>query len=212
MINPNHIILFQGDSITDAGRSRMNSGPLFGDDLGYGYPRLISNRLLTENSEYNLKFFNRGVSGNRIKDMAYRWEQDAIQLKPDMISILIGVNDTWNYLFSGLGASPGEYHSVFKELLESTTSRLPNVQLILCEPFLLLTGEVSEAWREDIGERQETVRVLAREYDGVFIPFQSALNDASQKVPARQLLDDGVHPTGLGHKILADCWLNNVMN
>jgi lysophospholipase L1-like esterase len=211
MIKPKNTILFQGDSITDTGRSRITAGPLSSIDLGFGYPRIIADHLQKEYTDCQLNFFNRGVSGDRIRDMAYRWERDTIDIQPDLISILIGVNDTWNYLFSGMGSSPEEYSLVYEELLNATIGSLPDVQLVLCEPFLLITGEVSQEWEEDLVVRQESVKRLAREFGAVFVPFQSALNAASQQIPARQLLDDGVHPTDQGHEVLAGCWLDSVL-
>jgi len=211
IVKPHSTIHFQGDSITDAGRSRMAFGSNIGDDLGFGYPRLISDQLLADYQDHHLQFYNRGISGNQIRDMVYRWERDAFQLQPDLISILIGVNDTWNYLFLGMGSSPEKYRSIYKDLLRDTRSRLPDVQLVLCEPFVLITGEVSHKWFEDLTLRQSAVKELAREFEGIFVPFQSALNDATAQLPANQLLDDGIHPTERGHKVLADCWIKSVL-
>ena len=211
LIKPNNIILFQGDSITDAGRSRMAVGPNSGNSLGFGYPRMIADRLLAENQYQHLRFYNRGISGDRIRDMKYRWERDTFQLLPDLISILIGVNDTWNYLFSGMGTSPGEYRTGYQDLLRDTRSRLPDVQLVLCEPFILITGEVSNEWAEDLTLRQAAVQDLVCEFGGIFVPFQSALDNATGQIPAGQLLEDGVHPTEQGHRVLADCWMKTVL-
>ncbi len=208
----NSVILFQGDSITDAGRSRMTAGPSSGDDLGFGYARLIADRLHSEDHAQQLLFYNRGVSGDRIKDMAHRWERDSLHLEPDLVNILIGVNDTWNYLYTGMGSSPEEYLAVFRQILKNTRASLPDIQLVLCEPFILATGEVTGEWEKDIIHRQTAVRTLAAEFDAVFIPFQSALDSAAINTPLHHLLDDGVHPTEQGHRILADCWIEAVLS
>jgi len=211
LIKPHSVILFQGDSITDHGRNRSAFGPNGGDDLGFGYSRLIADRLLDDFRGEHLQFYNRGVSGDRINDLARRWENDSLRLLPDLISILIGVNDTWNYLFSGLGTDPEEYGLEFRRILELTRQRLPDVHLVLCEPFILITGTVTGEWVDDISLRQQAVKGLAQEFDAIFMPFQAALDQAAAINPPHQLLDDGVHPTGQGHRVLADCWTQTVL-
>jgi len=211
-LKPHSVILFQGDSITDTGRSRLAFGPNKGDDLGFGYPRMIADQLLAENQGQYLQFYNRGISGDRIRDLEDRWERDTLKLGPDLLSILIGVNDTWNYLFSGLGSSPEEYRIVFQKLLELTLHRFPDVQLALCEPFILLTGEVNEEWEEDLVLRQESVVELAKKFGAIHVPFQHALNNTASQVTPHLLLEDGVHPTEKGHQLLADCWLKTVFD
>jgi lysophospholipase L1-like esterase len=209
-LKPHSVILFQGDSITDTGRSRLSFGPNTGDDLGFGYPRRITDRLLAENLDQYLQFYNRGISGDRIRDLENRWERDTLKLMPDLLSILIGVNDTWNYLYSGLGSSPEEYRNIFQGILEQTLQRLPDIQLVLCEPFILLTGEVNEEWEEDLVLRQDSVAELAKQFGAIHIPFQDSLNEAARQTSPHLLLDDGVHPTDKGHQVLADCWLKTV--
>ena len=210
-LKPHNVILFQGDSITDAGRSRQVVGPSTGDKLGFGYARLVADHLQTTFQDDYLQIYNRGISGDRIRGLADRWEKETLRLQPDLVSILIGINDTWNYLYTGIGASPQDYQIIFQEILDQTRQRLPSVQLVLCEPFILPVGEVNSEWKEDLQIRQEGVRGLAKQYDAAFVPFQSVLNQAAKDIPARQLLDDGVHPTPQGHRILADCWLKTVV-
>jgi lysophospholipase L1-like esterase len=210
--NKIHSVLFQGDSITDAGRSRMATGSNLPDSMGFGYPRLIMDHILEEFPDQGLRFYNRGVSGNRIQDLASRWSQDALRLEPDLISILIGINDTSIYLYMGLGTSPEGFRRIYHQILQSTRNARPESSLVLCEPFMLLTGEVTEEWDEDISQRQSCVQELAEEFDAIYIPFQTALNQAvSNGMPPHQLLEDGVHPTQRGHRLLADCWIENVL-
>lgn len=209
--NPHSVILFQGDSITDAGRSRTSIGPNSPQGMGTGYPRLIADSLLNRTPDRYLQIYNRGISGDRIQDLARRWEGDTLQLMPDVLSVLIGVNDTWNYLFLGIGSSPEGFHNIYHKLLEGTRQRLPDIRLILCEPFLLVTGQVTDDWLEDLSHRQSSVFELAREFEAVFIPFQTALDqEVAAGTPPHQLLDDGVHPTQKGHQVLADCWVDTV--
>ena len=211
LIKPHSVILFQGDSITDAGRSRQAIGPNNPDGLGNGYPQLISEHLWEGYPDHHLQIYNRGVSGDRIRDLAQRWQNDSLRLLPDIISLLIGVNDTWNYLYLGLGSDPQDYQKVYRKLLQDTRQWLADAQFILCEPFVLITGEVTGEWMSDINERQEITRGLAREFSGVVVPFQSALDRAAEDIPPYKLLEDGVHPTELGHRILADCWIEAVL-
>jgi lysophospholipase L1-like esterase len=211
-IKPHSVLLFQGDSITDAGRSRMSVGPNSPEGMGYGYPRLVMEQLLRHSPEQYLQFYNRGVSGDRLQDLTRRWPHDTLRLGPDLISVLIGVNDTWNYLYLGIGSSPDRFQRVYRQLLTDTRAQLPRTILVLCEPFVLLTGEVTEEWDEDIYRRQTAVRGLAEEFEAEFVPFQSALDKAvSEGLPANGLLEDGVHPTEQGHSLLADCWLESVL-
>lgn len=212
LIKPHSVLLFQGDSITDVGRSRMPVGPNSPDGMGFGYPRLVMDQLQENFPDHYLQFYNRGVSGNRVQDLVRRWPQDTMRLIPDLISILIGVNDTWNHLYLGIGTNPEGFQRLYRQLLEQTLIRLPNTKLVLCEPFVLFTGEVTEEWRVDIRQRQTAVRILADEFEALFIPFQSALDKKVEGgIAPHHLLDDGVHPTEKGHRLLADCWLNTVL-
>jgi len=209
-LNPHNVILFQGDSITDAGRTRSRIGPNSLDGIGFGYARFITDFLLKENPDNFYQFYNRANSGDQIHNLAYRWEQDALRLMPDVISILIGVNDTWNYVELGLGSDLETFQRIYREILTNTREILPKVQLVLCEPFLLLVGEVDQAWIADLKLRQDIVRGLAEEFQGVFVPFQAALNQSAREVPPSHLLEDGVHPTRKGHVVLHENWLTSV--
>jgi lysophospholipase L1-like esterase len=208
---PHSVILFQGDSITDANRTRSRIGPNSPDGLGFGYTRKIADSLLENYPDHYFQLYNRGISGDRIQDMKSRWEADSLRLLPDLISILIGVNDTWNQVMLGMGSDPEQYQAMFHKILTETRQSLPYTRLVLCEPFLLLTGEVTRDWSADITRRQDFVRDLADEFNAVFVPFQSALDQATQQVSPDQLLEDGVHPTDRGHQVLADCWIKTVL-
>lgn len=209
-LKPHSVLLFQGDSITDTGRSRRAIGPNNPQGLGDGYPRLISTYLLEKYPDHHLQIYNRGVSGDRIRDLAQRWQHDSLRLVPNIISLMIGVNDTWNYLYMGMGSSPDDYLVVYRNILKTTQHQLPDIKLILCEPFVLITGEVTDEWLDDIKQRQEIVHTLVEEFNGVLVPFQSALQKAAEDITPQKLLGDGVHPTELGHRVLADCWITTV--
>jgi lysophospholipase L1-like esterase len=208
---PNQLILFQGDSITDCGRDRSpdvkdNDGPA----LGCGYAGMVAARSLADHPRLGLRFLNRGNSGHRVVDLYARWKMDAINLQPDILSILIGVNDTWHEFSSGNGVEPERYAQVYRMMLELTLQRLPDVRLVLCEPFILTCGVVIPAWAEDMRQRQRHVQDLAREFGAVFVPFQEMFNEACQHAPAEYWLPDGVHPSPAGHAKMADLWMETL--
>jgi lysophospholipase L1-like esterase len=202
-------ILFQGDSITDCGRNRDVTWP--NDGLGQGYANLAASRLLADLPAKGLEFFNRGISGNRVVDLYARWKVDALNLRPDVISILIGVNDTWHEYGSQNGVEPARYADIYRMLLQWTCKELPQVKLVLMEPFCLVTGEaVTDAWLEEMAERGKIVSALADEFGAIFVPLQDKLNAATEKAPVRYWLRDGVHPAPAGCALIADAWVDAV--
>jgi lysophospholipase L1-like esterase len=210
MINNNDILLFQGDSITDCGRNKEIAEPNNYDALGNGYAKNISYDVLTRYAGLKIKCYNRGISGNKITDLTARWNRDAINLKPDIISILIGVNDTWHGKNHNDGVSVERYAQYYKMLLDFTMQELPDVKLVLCEPFVLLSNlknwAVSEDWLPEIEARSRIVQQLAKDFDATFVPFRKELDEALKKAPPEYWLGDGVHPTHTGHKLMANAW------
>jgi lysophospholipase L1-like esterase len=172
------IILFQGDSITDAGRSKGGEGHQY---LGYGYVNQIAGRLGLQYAEAGHRFINRGISGNRVSDLYARWNEDAISLQPHVISFLIGVNDAWRIARGLPDGATDRFERAYRHLLEETAEVLPGAGLVLCEPFVL-TGSVTEANWESFKHRMEgygqVVRTLAEEYDGVFVALQQPFDQA----------------------------------
>lgn len=203
-------ILFQGDSITDAHRHKEILEANNPAALGSGYVNGIASRLLKEQSEQNLEFINRGISGNRIVDLYARWKMDAVNLKPDVLSVLIGVNDTWHEFSSQNGVELDRFETIYDLLLSYTREKLPKVHLVLCEPFCLHCGVVTEAWLEDIAKRQDIVQRLAKVHGATLVPFQAAFDKAQQHAPAAYWAKDGVHPSPAGHQVMAECWLETV--
>ncbi len=197
-------ILFQGDSVTDAGRGLAKD---FNHDLGLGYPFLISARLRCDHPEKNYVILNRGISGHRSVDLYARWKIDTINLKPDLLSILIGVNDTWHEFACKNGVEVPRYEQFLRMLIEWTKKDLPETKIVLIEPFVLNFGAVADAWLPEMKERGEVVRKLAAEYGLTFIPMQSIFNEALKKAPAEFWLKDGVHPTTEGFQLMADAWI-----
>ncbi|HTN76170.1 MAG TPA: SGNH/GDSL hydrolase family protein [Pirellulaceae bacterium] len=197
-------ILFQGDSITDGNRGR-NADP--NHILGHGYQFIIAAKHGGDFPELNLTFLNRGISGNKVTDLAKRWQKETLDLKPDLLSILIGVND------NSAGLPIDEYEATYDRLLADTQAANPKIKFILCEPFSLPVGGVKakvDAWVTSLKARQAVVAKLAKKYDAVFVPFQAAFDDACQRAPAEYWIWDGVHPTYSGHQLMADAWLQAV--
>ncbi len=202
-------ILFQGDSITDAGRGREVEDANF--QLGSGYAFVAASEMLFKHPEKDLLFYNRGISGNRVVDLYARWKIDAINLAPDVISIMIGVNDTWHEYGRQNGVEPERYEQIYRMLLDWTLKELPEVKLVLMEPFCLVTGEaVTEEWLLEMGERSAIVKKLAAEYNTVFVPLQDKFNAALDKAPVSYWLRDGVHPAPAGCALIAEAWLEAV--
>ena len=207
MFEAGSTILFQGDSITDTQRNRDFNQPNHGDALGRGYVNLIASTMLHRHPTHGLKFFNRGISGNRVVDLYARWRSDAINLAPDVISILIGVNDTWHRFRANNGVEVARYAQVYRMLLEYTLEQLPTVQLVLCEPFVLPCGVVEPAWQEEMAARQAVVKALSVEFGTHFVPFQAHFDQVANAPSPAYWLGDGVHPSPAGHHLMAEAWL-----
>lgn len=203
-------ILFQGDSITDGGRSRNDD---LNHVLGHGYAYLISSRLGMELAGRQKKFYNRGISGNRASDLYARWNEDTLSLQPDLISILIGVNDAWRSMNGEAKGYTDRFARAYRHLLEETREVMPETGLVLMEPFILKTGATLDKWDEWeklMTDYQEQVRDMAEQFGAVWVPLQQTFNAALQKADASYWLWDGVHPTAAGHELIARQWLSVV--
>lgn len=208
MISPNDVILFQGDSITSCCRNHEVTVPNNTAGLGSGYVQFAGAELLAKNP--GISVYNRGISGNRVVDLYARIKSDLINLRPDLVSIMIGVNDTWHEVRDKNGVEVPKYERVYRDLLAETRAALPNVRLVLCEPYVLRCGVVTDEWIVQMDQRRAITAKLAREFDAIFVPFQSALNDALRIAPPEHWTCEGVHPTPAGHFILAQTWLKYV--
>lgn len=210
MILPNQTILFQGDSITDCGRNREAAGtPNDLTALGQGYAMMAAAELLSTRPADGLRVFNRGISGNRIVDLYARIKGDILNLKPDLLSILIGVNDTWHGKNPDWnnGVAIPKYERIYRDLLNEVREALPSVKFVLCEPFVLRCGVVRDDWVEEIDQRRAVVAKLATEFDALLVPFQSLFDEAVKFAPPEYWALDGVHPSAAGHHLMAKCWL-----
>ncbi|MDR0396386.1 MAG: SGNH/GDSL hydrolase family protein [Oscillospiraceae bacterium] len=202
---PNDTILFQGDSVTDCGRSRQDD-----NYLGSGYPAIIKSYLDAERPEFGIRVVNRGVSGDRAKDLASRWDNDCVAVNPDIISILIGINDTWRRYDSNDPTGVDSFARTYRGLLERAKTQTKARSIILMDPFVLPTPEDRREWRVDLDPRINAVRDLAREYKAVYVPLDALFARASIKLGCAALAADGVHPTPVGHALIARQWIKAV--
>lgn len=202
-------ILLQGYSITDAGRSRKAEATA--NDfamLGGGYAKLIAYYLLSKYADKELQIYNRGISGNRVPDLQGRWQKDCIDLKPDVISILIGVNDIWRTFDRGSTATAQDYADQLNALLKTTKDALPNAQLIICEPFVLRCGAVSDKWFPEFDKRRAVAKAAAKSAGAFFVPFHEMFEAAvAAGSPPKHWAGDGVHPSQHGQGLMAARWL-----
>jgi len=207
-LGKDNIILFQGDSITDAGRERENSSFNNAEALGSGYAMLAAASLLDKYAPLNLKIFNRGISGNKVYQLAERWDKDCIDIKPDVLSILIGVNDFWHTLNGDYNGTVEIYRKDFIALLERTKKALPGIKLIICEPFAVAgIKAVNEKWYPGFYGYQKAAKEIASSFGVLFIPYQSIYDEAQKRAPGVYWTGDGVHATLAGAQLMAQAWL-----
>jgi len=210
MPNNTLTVLFQGDSITDCDRNRDGCAPNELSGLGTGYAMMAGTGILADHPGRNPQIINRGISGNRVVDLYARWKPDAIHLRPDLISILIGVNDTWHEFGSGNGVEIDRFRSIYWMLVEWTRRVLPDTQLALCEPFVLPCGVVGEGWRDEIDQRREVVAELASGFHCLHVPFQTMFDEALGEAAPGYWAPDGVHPSPAGHARMASLWRHTI--
>jgi acyl-CoA thioesterase-1 len=203
LIKSDDRILFTGDSITDCGRDRANPS-----HLGFGYAAFTAARLQAELAAPQVKIFNRGISGNRVSDLLKRVDADLLDLKPTVVSILIGINDTWRRYDSNDPTDAKSFARDYHTLLETITTKL-EARVVLLEPFLLHVPDDRHAWREDLNPKIDVVRKLAVEFGTELVSLDGIFAQAATQAPAAYWAGDGVHPSPAGHALIADAWLGN---
>ena len=223
-------ILFQGDSITDCSRYRKatdakqetialwSCGRPFKKvtAMGEGYPKLVSEELATKASGA-YKFYNRGVGGDRIPDVYARIVKDIIKLKPDYMSLLVGVNDVWrNFDSDGTGTGTARFEKVYNILIEELKEELPELKMIIMGPFLLHGSagdnrpdepDRFERFSAGVAELADITKKLAEKHGLKFVDLQAMFDEAVKTTPAIELTGDGVHPTLKGHELIKNEWL-----
>lgn len=205
MLKKDAIVLFQGDSITDCGRDREDNSA-----MGNGYAMMSAAWYQALHPERNTTFLNRGISGNRVEDLMKRWEQDCLDLKPDVVSILIGINDTWRRYDSNDPTSAETYYQNYRVILSQVKDVL-DAHIIVCEPFLLpVTDAQKKLWREDLDPKIQAARELSRDFHATYIPFDGIFAAACAVQTPEFWAADGVHPTPAGHALMAKHWLEAI--
>ena len=207
------LILFQGDSITDAGRVKE---PGKEANKGYGYANMVAGEI-GANEPYKYKFLNRGISGNRVVDLFARMRKDMINIKPDYMSILIGVNDVWHEYTGQDGVSAEKYELVYSLMVEELLRTIPSLKIMILEPFVL-PGSATENTEEhparwdyffkEVPLRAAAAKRVAEKFNLPFVPLQEMFTLANASAPKPGYwLRDGVHPTQAGHTLIKRAWL-----
>lgn len=193
--------LFQGDSITDASRDDDND-----DSLGCGYAFLLASDLL-KNKKDEFRFINRGNSGDRITDVYVRIKEDIINLKPDMMSILIGVNDVSHELTQNCGVTPEKFEKIYSMLIEEVTEALPEIKIFILEPFIMKGIHTEARWDEFSSEVHKMAKAsenIAKKFNLEFIPLQDKFDAAAADGNHRYWSVDGIHPSAAGHQLIKE--------
>ncbi len=200
-------VLFQGDSITDAGRDRGDYYANAPAGLGNGYVRLAVAHLLGSEPAMRYRFYNRGISGDKVFQLSDRWDDDCLNLKPDVLSILIGVNDFWHSLADGYAGSVRDYERDLRGLIQRTRASLPNVQLIVGEPFAVAGGEFIDARWQKFTDYRDAARQIAGDFGAVLLPYHQIFEEALELAPVEYWCPDGVHPSLAGCYLMKEAWL-----
>lgn len=202
-------ILFQGDSITDGGRWPDSND--WNHLVGQSYPYLISAKLGFDYPNRDLQFFNRGVSGNTVTDLKTRWQKDCLALKPDILSVLVGINDVNAVIHDRPGAGTvNSFESDYREILQQARALNPQLAIILCDPFVFPQAAITASFEKytlELNQRQEVVQRLAVEFKAIHLPLWTAFKKAIKLAPISHWCWDGVHPMPVGHELIARAWI-----
>ncbi|HEV8374809.1 MAG TPA: GDSL-type esterase/lipase family protein [Candidatus Polarisedimenticolia bacterium] len=203
---PRTVVLFQGDSITDAWRDRKVVSANQGAGLGTGYAFLIAAGALRDHPEARLRFFNRGIGGSRLPDLQARWDAEALALRPNIVSIMIGVNDFWHKLTRGYTGTVADYEKQYTALLQRTRQALPKARIVVIEPFVLRCGEIDERWFPEFDQRQAVAARVAKRSGATYVPLQEMLTSLARETSPEYWAWDGAHPTAAGDAAIAERW------
>jgi len=204
LIESDAVVLFQGNSITDATRDYTD-----GASLGSGYAAMIAAWFSALYPEKNVRFLNRGISGNRVCDLVERWQRDTLDIAPSWLSVMIGINDCWRRFDSNMPTTREEFETDYRAILNQAREKTA-ARLIILDPFLLPVQPEWRTWREDLDPKIEAVHRLAEEFQAVHILLDDMFKAACKKQPPEFWSWDGVHPTAAGHALIAQAWLRAV--
>jgi len=199
------VVVFQGDSITADGRDPASVLANDPAALGAGYPLLIASQLLAGSDAGAWRCFNRAVGGDKVPDLAARWTTDTLALEPDLISVLIGVNDYWHKQ-RGYTGTVADYEQGYGALLQATRQALPRARLVVLEPFVLRCGVVKRDWFPEFDQRRAAAARVAERANATFVALQSAFDTGAARTGPEHWAPDGVHPSPAGHALIAERW------
>ncbi|OKS87796.1 SGNH/GDSL hydrolase family protein [Mucilaginibacter polytrichastri] len=206
------IFLFQGDSITDGNRGRDQSD--LNHVMGHGYACNITGRIGADFAHNNFHFFNRGISGNTVSDLQGRWQADALDIKPNVLSILVGVNDTNVYIKNKDRSDPlDQFEYNYRDILNQSKKQNPDLLLVMGLPFAYpgsRTNEYFDLWKKSVTQRQQIVRKLAAEFNAVVVDYPAMLDKVMKDTPVTYWIWDGIHPTVPAHELMAREWIKQV--
>ena len=209
-IQPNSKLVMIGDSITDCERARPVGEGLF-EAIGKGYVSLVDGLLGATYPAHRIRVVNMGTGGNTVRDLKARWQTDVLALKPDWLSVMIGINDVWRQFDSPLQVEQhvglAEYESTLNELLHVTAPTLKG--LVLMTPYVIEPNR-ADAMRQTMDAYGQVMRQLAERYQAVFVDTQAAFDAVLAHVHSMALAWDRVHPTRTGHTILERAFLQAV--
>ncbi len=200
----NDLILFTGDSITDCERNYDDP-----NSLGMGYVAMVCGQLGMKHPELNLRFRNTGIKKEKTCDLLKRWNHDCIDLQPNWVSLLIGVNNVYCRYDRNDPTPVDVFESEYRELLLRVKDGT-DAHLILCSPFQLPINDFVAGMREDLDPKIEVIKRLAGEFDAIFVDFDAAFVAAEQRHIPSYWAEDGVHPSIAGHALMAETWLGVV--
>ncbi len=207
LLQNNATVLFQGDSITDCYRtSFFQDGRFFGEeDLGVGYPKTVSSVLAAKYPSLNIRYYNRAVSGNRSIDLVNRWKEDCLDLHPDVLVIMVGINDVWRKFDSADPTSTEQFIKNYRYLLESAKAQNENLKIVVVEPaYCNVPCEHTKEFRAELLDKIEALRQLVKELRCWYIPLDGLIAAKSMRDDfTKWIFDDGVHLTSMGHGLLA---------
>ena len=202
-------ILFFGDSITDANRNRESDCTLGG--YGLGFVRSVAGTLMCEAPD-KYAIINRGIGGHRLVDLYARVKSDCWNLQPDVLSILIGVNDVWHEINYQNGVEIDRWERVYRTMIEETLARFPNVKIMILEPFIMegSATDGEERWTKflEVKKYAKVAKQIAEDYKLTFVPLQEKFDAAKEKFGADYYTYDGVHPSTAGARLIANEWLS----
>lgn len=203
--------LFQGDSITDGNRGRNND---LNHIMGHGYAYSIASRVGADFPQAGFLFYNRGISGNKVPDLEERWQNDTLDLNPDVLSLLVGINDVAAVVEKKADAQDLDtFEEGYRKLLTQCQNANPDILFVLGIPFVFSVGarnEHWELWKNETLARAVVIRKIAKEFDAVLVDFDQAFEQAKNSAAINYWIWDGIHPTVFGHELMAREWIRQV--